>query len=76
LRLVFGALQLLELLFARERRVHLRGETLAFEPVAIARGGFRYGVVFVGVEEGAFAGVETFIPRTSLSGRSSFFISS
>jgi hypothetical protein len=55
LRLVFRALKLFELLFARERRVHLRRETLAFELVAIARGAFGYGVVFAGVEEGAFS---------------------
>ncbi len=55
LRLVFRALELFELLFARERRVHLRRETLAFELVAIARGAFGYVVVFGGVEEGAFS---------------------
>jgi hypothetical protein len=56
LLVVFGALQFLELLFARERRVVLRGETLAFELVAITRGGFGYGVVFGEAEEGSFAG--------------------
>jgi len=51
LRLLFRALQFFELLFARKRRAHLRGKPLAFEPIAIARGGFGYIFRFGGVKE-------------------------
>ncbi len=53
LRFVFRALELFELLFAREGRVQLRGETLAFELVAVARSRFGYFVAGCCVKEGS-----------------------
>ncbi len=63
----FDRFSLFWLSLAAEGRVELAGEAFAFEPVAIARGRFRYFVVFAGVEEGAFFWAEagSFVFRSS-----------